>query len=89
MQGLAQQVAIGADGSIFALDNVKNADGFGIWKLDSVKNKWRKVGSGAEQIAVGADGKPYIVGGDGEISWPNEPCSGDFMAKPDETEVTV
>jgi len=34
VQGRARQIAIGADGSVFALDNIKGSDGFGVWKLD-------------------------------------------------------
>jgi len=40
--------------------------------------KWKKVGQGALEIAVGGDGKPYIINGiKGEIMWPDEPCSSD------------
>lgn len=76
VQGRARQIAIGADGSVFALDNIKASDGYGVWKLDQTKLKWNKVGQGALEITVGADGKPYIINGiKGEIMWPDEPCN--------------
>lgn len=78
MKGRASKIEIGADGSIFALDDTKDDAGFGIWKLNQQNNKWMKVGSGAKDITVGDDGKPYIISATDKLMWPEDACPGDW-----------
>jgi len=78
VQGIASKVAIGADGSIFALDDKLIGDGYGIWKYDIKNQKWHKVGEGAKDIAVGDDGKPYIIGATDKLLWPEKACPGSW-----------
>jgi hypothetical protein len=37
-----------------------------------------KVGSGAIDIAVGDDGKPYIISDTDKLMWPTDACPGDW-----------
>jgi len=72
---------------VFALDNIKLEDGYGVWKLNQTNLKWNKVGKGALAITVGADGKPYIINGmKGEIMWPDKPCTS-LTTKPEEKKI--
>lgn len=81
--GLAKQVAVGADGSVWALGNDWEAPGgYGVykWTGGTLGNPWVKQPyAAATHIDVGPDGNPWAVASDGSI-WHLE--GGQFVSKP-------
>lgn len=67
-KGPADEIAVGADGSVFVLRATK------IYKFDRVNEKWIKLLGNAIQIAAGQSGKPYIIDSKQNVLWPEEPC---------------
>jgi hypothetical protein len=73
-----KKITSGQEGSILALDGGK-----AIWKWSGKEEKWREVGGAALVLAVGGAGKPYAIGEEGLVSWPEENCSfPSVVAKP-------
>jgi len=66
-EGKGDEIAVGADGSVFKLKSTK------IYKLDRINKKWISLKGNAIQITVGKSGKPYIINPNQIIFWPNEP----------------
>jgi hypothetical protein len=59
----ARDIAVGSDGSVWAIDRVFSADGF-IYKFDGAA--WQSQGDGyAARIAVGPTGIPWVVNSSG------------------------
>ena len=80
--GLAKQVAVGADGSVWALGNDWDGTGYGVfkWTGGTLGMPWvRQPYAAATRIDVGPDGNPWAVANDGTI-WHFE--GGRFVPKP-------
>jgi len=72
--GSAEDISIGADGSVFILGLAKVPGGSQILKFDHESKAWRKLNGGAKRLAVSSTGKPYIVTQGKRIYWPDDPC---------------
>ena len=72
--GSAKTIAIGAEGSIYMLEDKKVPGGYRIKKRQESAQRWYIVGGGARQLSVGPDGKPYVITNSGGIYWPEEAC---------------
>jgi hypothetical protein len=95
LPGCARDVAVGADGSMWAIGCTAAGGGFNIMKFNGAS--WDNTDGGAVRIAVGADGIPWVVnngnvlyrrtssnpfaGGWGQVpgTWPS-PASGTDIA---------
>jgi hypothetical protein len=64
--GALSEVAVGADGSVYALGVQKQAGGFGLWRWTGMS--WNALGKGAVDLAVDADGQVWAVDESGRIS---------------------
>jgi hypothetical protein len=70
MPGQASDIAIGADGSVWAIgpvSDVANIGGSHVYWYSALSNDWQQVDGGAVAIAVGPDGQPWIVNKQGTI----------------------
>ncbi|MDG2175286.1 MAG: hypothetical protein P8M72_04005 [Gammaproteobacteria bacterium] len=63
--GLAKDIGIGADGSVWAIGSNEREGGYGIYTWDGFD--WIRVRGSARQISVGPDGSPWVVNREREI----------------------
>ena len=76
-KGPADEIAVGADGSVFMLHASK------IHKLDRVNKKWISLKGKVKaiHIAAGESGKPYFVDKKQNVYWPEKPCAIKYAGK--------
>jgi len=65
LPGLAKDISVGADGSVWVIGSDRREGGYGIYRWDDYG--WTRVRGSARQISVGPDGEPWVVNRDGEI----------------------
>ncbi len=63
----ARDIAVGADGSVWAIGTEKSPGGFAIYEFEVSRKKWDKVDGGGMRIAVDAAGDPWVVNDVGAI----------------------
>ncbi len=63
----AQDVAVGADGSVWAIGTQRSGGGFAIYEFDPTDKSWDKVDGGGVRIAVDASGDPWVVNDSNDI----------------------
>lgn len=63
----AKDIAVGADGSVWAVGLPKNAYGFTIYKSDATVRAWTKVAGSAVRITVDRNGMPWVINGQTKI----------------------
>lgn len=63
--GLARDVGIGADGSVWIIGTSRDDSSHGIYRWDG--NDWKQVEGSARQVSVGPDGSPWVSRNDGDI----------------------
>jgi hypothetical protein len=64
--GTANDIGIGADGSVWIIGTGAVSGGYGIWRWKG-KSDWQQVDGGAVRIAVDPEGRPWIVNSKGSI----------------------
>jgi peptidoglycan hydrolase-like protein with peptidoglycan-binding domain len=69
--GLAKDLAIGANGSLWHIGTAATGDGFRIYKWNSFSRAWEEASGngGAVRIAVASDGTPWVVTQNGSVWW--------------------
>ncbi len=65
LPGLAKDIGIGADGSVWVIGSNEREGGYGIYTWTGFD--WIRVRGSARQVSVGPDGNPWVVNRDGEI----------------------
>jgi hypothetical protein len=63
--GLARDVGVGADGSVWVVGTNPVPGGYGVWRLTLLG--WSSVPGGGVAISVGPSGNPWIVDSAGKI----------------------
>ena len=64
--GTLSDIAVGADGSVYALGADQQPGGRGVWRWTGAS--WNAMGKGAVDLAVDADGRVWIVDDAGRIA---------------------
>ncbi len=63
--GSGKRIAIGADGSIWALGTNPAVGGYGVWRWNG--SAWLPVEGGGVEIAVDPKGNPWVVSDNGTV----------------------
>jgi hypothetical protein len=69
MPGLATDIGIGADGSVWVTGTNSVDGGFGIWEF--VNGNWQQSSGGGIEIDVASNGQPIVANSDGNIFFRN------------------
>ena len=65
LPGLAVDIGVGADGSVWVIGKNRVAGGYGIFQWTG--SNWRMIDGGAVEVSVGPDGTPWVVNSNGNI----------------------
>ena len=65
LSGAAQDIGVGADGSVWVVGTNSVPGGFGLWRWTG--SEWAAIDGGATRIAVGPRGEPWVVNAEGRI----------------------
>lgn len=64
--GLARDIGVGSNGTVYVIGTNPRAGGYGIWKRVN-NTEWQEIGGGAVRIDVDNNGVPWVVNSVGEI----------------------
>ena len=65
LPGLAKDIGVGADGTVWVIGHDRGPGGYGIHRWNG--SNWNKIDGGAVRIAVAPDGSPWVVNDAGNI----------------------
>src|SRR5690606_24450411 len=69
--GLATDMAVGADGSVWHIGTAATGDGYRIYKWNTLTRDWDQASGngGAYRITVAPDGTPWVATKNGSVFW--------------------
>ena len=67
LPGLARDIGVGANGSVWILGTNQLGSDFGIYKWNDAISNWDQADGAGTRIAVGPDGLPWLVNAAGQI----------------------